>query len=156
MAGLRTIGAIARAVRDGRRSELRDVLDAQVALVQAQLLLMTRSRGAFSVADGGAGASSASEAEALLAERWASAVLRAARHGLFRPRCLARAIALSRLLSSHGVGGHTIRIGVSQENGRFVAHAWVERGASILGDSAAYTRKFAPLTNVRIGREFFA
>ena len=156
MEGLRTVAVLEAALRNRRWVELRDVLEAQVALLAAQLLLVTRSRGAFDVAARGVAATSVSDADTLVAERWARAVLRAARHGVFRPRCLARAIALSRLLSSHGIDDHTIRIGVSREEGRFVAHAWVERGAAVLGDSPAYTRTFAPLTDVRIGREFFA
>lgn len=156
MVGLTSIRAFASAIRDARWSELADVIEAQLALIRAQAALMLAPRGAFSVTADRSGAPPAAEEQCLLAERLARAVLRAARHGVFRPRCLARAIALSRLLSRHGIEGHTIRIGVSRGNGAFVAHAWVERGTAVLGDTVAHTRHFAPLTNVRIGTEFFA
>ena len=156
MVGLTTIKAFGTAVREARWSELRDVFAAQAALLGAQLVLITQPRGTFSVAADSGAISPAFDDQRLLAERLARAVLRAARYGVFRPRCLARAIALSRLLSAHGVEGHSIRIGVARTGGKFVAHAWIERGTTVLGDSAAHTRTFAPLTNVRIGKEFFA
>ena len=156
MLGLSSIKAFLSAIRDARWSDVTDVIEAQLALIRAQATLMLEPRGAFSVAADRSTAPCAADEESLLAERLARAVLRAARHGVFRPRCLARAIALSRLLSRHGIEGHMIRIGVSRGNGAFVAHAWVERGTAVLGDTVAHTRCFAPLTNVRIGTEFFA
>lgn len=156
MGGLTRIAALASAIRDARWPELKDVIEAQFALVRAQGVLMMQPRGAFSVAPELADAESATADERLLSERLARAVLRAARYGVFRPRCLARAIALSRLMSAHGITGHAIRIGVSRDGGKFVAHAWVERGTLVFGDSVVHTRGFAPLTNVRISNEFFA
>lgn len=156
MVGLTTIKALVSVVRDARWSELRDVMLAQAALLQAQVVLMTQPRGTFGVAPNSAGTLPASEDQRLRAERLARAVVRAARHGVFRPRCLARAIALSRLLSAHGIEGHAIRIGVARTDGKFVAHAWIERGTTVLGDSAAHAATFAPLTNVRIRNDFFA
>ena len=156
MIGMTSVRALVRAMRDARWSELRDVIEAQRALVLAQLTLMIEPRGTFSVAADSAVSAPPPDEQRVLAERLARAVVRAARYGIFRPRCLARAIALSRMLSAHGIEGHTIRIGVSRENGSFVAHAWVERGTSVLGDTVTHTRSFAPLTNVRIGNEFFA
>lgn len=156
MGGLRSISALRSVVREGQWRELREAIEAQLALLRAQFLLMTEPRGSFTAAADPGGALPASVEQQLLAERLATAVVRAARYGVFRPRCLARAVALSHLLSAHGVVGHRIRIGVSQENGVFVAHAWVERGSAVLGDSAVHTSTFAPLTDVRIQYDSFA
>lgn len=156
------------AIRDGRWSDLRDVAAAQLALLRAQLVLWTRARGALVGtvqwdAGGGGGEGegegegeiggmpdSTAETQRVLCERLSHAVTRAARMGLFRPRCLARAVALSNLLTAHGVSGHRIRIGVRRENGAVIAHAWVELGAWVLGDTLASTRSYAPLPDVRI------
>ena len=95
------------------------------------------------------GAKRVSDHERTRAERLARGVDRAARLGAFRPRCLARALALSRLLTAHGIDGHHIRIGVRRDDGGFVAHAWVELGDLVLGDTRARTAAFVPLTDLR-------
>ncbi len=81
----------------------------------------------------------------MLASRLSLAVVRAAEHGLFRPVCLVRAIALHRMLEARGINGSRICIGVRYERGRFSAHAWVEYGDRVLGDHAGYVGAFAPL-----------
>jgi hypothetical protein len=69
---------------------------------------------------------------------------------VFRPKCLARAVALSQLLDAHGIGGHRIRIGVRRADGTFTAHAWVELGKWILGDSDWTARSYVPLTEAHV------
>jgi hypothetical protein len=83
-------------------------------------------------------------------KRLARAVDRAARYGIFRPRCLVRAVALSNLLEGHGIRDHTIRIGVRWNEDAFVAHAWVECAGCVLGDSISNALAYAPLTDVRL------
>jgi hypothetical protein len=58
--------------------------------------------------------------------------------------CLTEALALSRLLSSHGYPS-IIRIGVNNECGRFAAHAWVECKGLPLLNSTAELQRFTPL-----------
>jgi hypothetical protein len=151
----------------------RDVLDvavAQLALARAQWLVWTRPVGRLvdhgrtgdvdAPSDAGTASVRASVPgevawgfvpdETHRAVRWAQAVVRASRYGFAEPQCLVRAVALQRLLRSHGVGGSTIRIGVRWNDGAFIAHAWVERDGAILGDTAANTASFAPLADVSV------
>jgi hypothetical protein len=79
------------------------------------------------------------------ARRIALAVNRAATYGLFRPLCLARSMALRRLLTEDGIEGASIRVGVQVRRGRFVAHAWVEYGGEVVGDDPATVSRYAPL-----------
>lgn len=132
-----------------RPAEWSELVRAQVALIGAQLDIWRRPIGKL-VAYGASGPErpldAASEAQA---RRLALAVLRAATYGAFRPLCLVRALALSRLLESQGITGSRIRVGVRHEGG-FLAHAWVECGELVLGDTEAHTRPFAQLTDVQL------
>ena len=95
----------------------------------------------------------------LTSEEWgachrvALAMDRAARYGLFRPPCLWRALALSRMLARRGFITHRIRIGVRKENEGFTAHAWVELGDSVVGDTTANTGAYTRLTDVSLNRD---
>ena len=146
------IGVALSAVRDRRWSEMLDVAEAQVALLLAQTLRWVRPLGEFvKVApDLSVPASRASIAQRQTCERLASAISRATRYGLFQPLCLTRAVALSRMLNAHGIAGHRIRIGVRRDAGAFTAHAWVELGHRVLGDTVANTMSYAPLTEVSV------
>jgi hypothetical protein len=149
---------IVGAAWDGRWPEMLDAAAAQLALLRAQMLLWTRSRGSLvgTARSGEWSAASGDETQRLLCERLARAVSRAARLGVFRPRCLARALALSDLLTAHGVSGHRIRIGVRREGGTVIAHAWVELGAWVLGDTLDSTRTYAPLSDVHVAAVRFS
>jgi hypothetical protein len=57
------------------------------------------------------------------------------------------------MLDARGVVGHRIRIGVRREEGSFKAHAWVELGNLILGDTARNTLEYLPLTQVSVAGE---
>jgi hypothetical protein len=142
-------------IRDARWIEIRDVAEAELALLQAQAMRWVRPLGQLvEVAEESPSPPSpeptASDCKA--AERFAIAVNRATRYGLFHPKCLARAVALTRLLDSHGISGHRIRIGVRRIEGSFTAHAWVELGKGILGDNVWTTRTYVPLANARVVR----
>lgn len=84
------------------------------------------------------------------AEELATAVDRAARRGLFRPRCLARAMALKRLLESRGLDGARVRVGVERRSTGFAAHAWVEYRGAVLGDSSESLSSFTPLPGLDV------
>jgi len=79
------------------------------------------------------------------ARRVALAVNRAADFGIFRPLCLARSIALRRLMDREGIVGADIRVGVQVRNGEFLAHAWVEYAGQVVGDDPANVARYEPL-----------
>lgn len=143
------------AMRDRRWSEILDVAEAQLALLRAQTLRLVRPLGEFVEVTPDEQLASPREtlAQRQRCDRLASAINRATRYGLFRPLCLTRAVALSRMLDAHGITGHRIRIGVRRDAGAFTAHAWVELGHRILGDTVANTLSYVPLTGVSVTGE---
>jgi len=145
------LSAALGAVKEARWLEIRDVGEAQLALLRAQAMRWVRPLGQLvTLADQPPGVPAATHHE--VGERFAKAINRAARYGMFRPKCLARAVALSQLLDAHGISGHCIRIGVRRADGTFTAHAWVELGAWILGDNRMSTGSYVPLTKARVVR----
>jgi hypothetical protein len=150
------IGVALAAVRDRRWSEILDVAEAQLALLRAQTMRWVRPLGEFvevTPDEQQLPSSGSSLAQRQKCDRLASAINRATRYGLFRPLCLTRAVALSHMLDAHGIGGHRIRIGVRRDAGSFTAHAWVELGHRILGDTVSNTLSYVPLTRVSVTGE---
>lgn len=132
-----------------------DLLQAQVALLAAQVLVWTRPTGRLvSHASSSAAVATAQPAigSALMdrAQQLGLAVSRAGDFGLFRPLCLVRAVALHRMLEGHRIRGSRIRIGVRMRRGRFGAHAWVEYGGRVVGDDAEHVGSFAELAEVHL------
>jgi hypothetical protein len=84
------------------------------------------------------------------ARELAVAVSRAAEHGLFRPFCLVRAIALQTMLAARGIRGSVVRVGVRNQEGRFTAHAWVVWRDEVLGDRADHVATFTEVDDLRI------
>jgi hypothetical protein len=78
------------------------------------------------------------------AKREVLAIHRAARYGLFHPRCLTRSIALQRMLARRGLPAR-VCIGVRREAGSLDAHAWVELHGAIVGDDPSHVARFAQL-----------
>ncbi len=146
------IGAAIRALRRGRWVEIRYVGEAQLVLLRAQAMRWLSPLGKFvEISSGGRGTTfSPSASQTQACERIAAAIDRASRYGIFRPLCLTRAVALSRMLDAHGISGHSIRIGVRHDRGSFTAHAWVELGRGVLGDTTANTLAYLPLTQVSV------
>jgi hypothetical protein len=134
--------------------EWRDLAEAQLELLVAKAVVATRPTGHL--------VSRAPLDEALPAndpaapradprpEQLALAIGRAAEHGVFRPLCLVRAVALKRMLDRHGYAGGTVRIGVRMNNGRFAAHAWVAYGDQILGDQEWHVDSFEELDEITV------
>ncbi len=131
------------------------LIEAQKALVVAQFLVWTRPLGGL-VEDAQHLSPGLQEPIARYSTTWRDAlriavsVRRAADHGLLRPKCLVRAVALSRLLEQHGIEGSRVRIGVRRLNGVFSAHAWVELGQRVLGDDAGHVSSFAQLLDIKV------
>lgn len=126
-----------------------DLVQAQAALLGAQLLVWTRPTGKL-VSNAAPGAVPPLGALDPRAYRLALAVGRAAEHGVFRPLCLVRAVALNHMLEARRIRGSRIRIGVRHVGGRFMAHAWVEYGDVVLGDVESHVSRFAQLADVRL------
>ena len=129
--------------------ERRDLARAQLALLRAQLAIWTRPHGRL-VGPARGPATAPDESAARRGRRLADAVSLVSRHGIFRPNCLVRSLALSRLLESEQVPGWHVRIGVRERTGRFEAHAWVELGTEVLADSTEHVASFERLTDVRL------
>jgi hypothetical protein len=141
-----------RKLRSIPAAEVRDLVVSQVALLYALLLVRTRPRGKLLEAGGAAGPVGAlSPDESERARRLSLAVQRAGEHGLFRPSCLTRSVALQRMLWRSGIWQARIRIGVRyRDGGEFFAHAWVECGDLVLGDQPHHVRSFDPLGDVHL------
>jgi hypothetical protein len=86
------------------------------------------------------------------ARRLGLAIVRAARFGVFRPQCLVRSVALSRMLTSRGIDGAVVKIGVRRAGGEFLAHAWVELAGETIGDADEHVGTFVQLTNLDVHR----
>lgn len=127
-----------------------DFLRAQLALVAAVVAVRIRSRGqllTYTAAD-----TPADLPPALLARARAlsTAVDRAARFGLLRPRCLVRSVALHRLLQADGIPGSRIRIGVRTASQQLDAHAWVTLADQVVGDDPRFTGRFTEIADAQL------
>jgi hypothetical protein len=61
-----------------------------------------------------------------------------------RPTCLEQALVLARTLAVHGVAA-VVRIGVTREDGRLRAHAWVEDDEGRVIPATPPVGRYAPL-----------
>jgi Transglutaminase-like superfamily len=64
------------------------------------------------------------------------------RHGPVHPSCLAKSLTLWWLLARQGISSR-LRIGIRKENGKFEAHAWVERDGAALNEPDGHHRHYA-------------
>jgi hypothetical protein len=139
-------------------AEWRKLIEAQEALLVAQFLVWTRPVGRF-VEDAQNSMPGVQEPISRHSPKWRDAlrasvaVRRAADHGLIRPKCLVRAVALSRMLDQLGITGSRVRIGVRRIDGAFSAHAWVELGQRVLGDDVRHVSSFSQLLDVNVVRK---
>jgi hypothetical protein len=134
-----------------------DLAEAQLELLIAKIIVATRRTGQLVSRapldpfgdDDAFTAAPAPDADPRPAQL-ALAIGRAAEHGVFRPLCLVRAVALKRLLDRHGYDGGIVKIGVRMNRGRFAAHAWVAYGTQILGDQEWHVKSFAELDEISV------
>lgn len=125
-----------------------DLVRAQWELLVAHGMVRNRPIGSLATpASHGAAADPMRLPEA---KRIALAIVRAARFGVFRPQCLVRSVALSRMLEQRGIAGGIVRVGVRRRNDEFLAHAWVELAGETLGDADDHVGSFVPLTNLDV------
>lgn len=138
-----------------RPRELWELVLAQLMIFWAQAIVRLRPVGRLAAMEGTAAdraAAGAARETGVLgdARRLALAVDRAASFGVGRPLCLARSVAVQRMLELHGIQGSRIRIGVAKQGDAFAAHAWVEYRGEILADYPWYVRNFAELSDMRV------
>jgi hypothetical protein len=130
------------------RRSLTDLIFAQIALLRAHWRVKRQPIGSLTIRSRDASAPARGDPARALS--LALAVERTAQHGLFRPFCLVRAIALRELLEAHAILGSQIRVGVRQQGGRFNAHAWVRWGDRILGDKPEHVATFTEVDDIRV------
>ena len=128
--------------------ELRDLIRAQVALLQAEWRLKREPIGALAIRDPSEAGPAAGDP--VRARALARAVERAATHGIFRPYCLTRAMAIRALLERDGIRGASIRVGVRRHQGEFQAHAWILWAHEVLGDRAEHVAQFTEVDDLRV------
>lgn len=145
----RTAGRL-RTVLALDRHAMANLLLAQIALIHSQLLVWTRPVGRLVSVNEVQPVPPAPAARTppTSAADLALAVERAAENGIFRPKCLVRAVALQRMLEARAIRGGRIRLGVRWRDGRFLAHAWVELNGVILGSEVHHVPRFAPLAGI--------
>jgi hypothetical protein len=131
-------------------AEWRDLMVAQVALLRAQWRVWRAPTGTLVVAREPAGEAAAAPGDRDRAYAIALAISRAAEHGLFRPFCLVRALALQSLLTASGIRGSDVRVGVRRENGAFAAHAWIVWRGDVLGDRPDHVAQFVEVEDLRV------
>lgn len=131
-------------------AETRDLLRAQNALLEAQFRLWTSRTGSLLSVTEEVSSLALTPAQVWRAQAVAWSVTRAARYGLFRPKCLARSIALTRLLKRNGITGGRLRIGVRPQPGAIMAHAWVTLGGQVLGDDPVFVDGFTEISDPRL------
>jgi hypothetical protein len=127
------------------RSEMRDLVLAQWAVLRSQVSVWIRPRGELlEMTNAGNDEWGGHETRAMALDL---AVGRVIRFGVLRPQCLVRALALHRLLRQDGIRGSRVRIGVKVTDSGFSAHAWVVWGSIVLGDDVRHVRQFATITD---------
>lgn len=127
---------------------MRDLVAAHLALWRARARLRREPVGTLTMRDIAATAPISGNPQR--AEALAAAIVTAATHGLFRPRCLVQSLALQDLLTRHGITGSEIRVGVRRRDGVFAAHAWVRWGDRLLGDDPAHIATFSEVDDIRV------
>jgi len=128
--------------------EYADIVRAQCALILAQLAVWLWPTGRLIAASSGVAAQPDPPGADQLARRMGRAVHRASRYGLFRPKCLTRALALKKLLEDRGVRSARLCVGVRPDGSRLLAHAWVEHGDVVLADRPVHVSSFHRLAEL--------
>jgi hypothetical protein len=128
----------------------KDLLRAQLALARASREMRTLPTGEM-VRDATPQVSMEGHPDRTAdARRIAMAVNRAAAFGWFRPKCLVKSRALRQMLDDAGIDGAEVRVGVLLNDGRFLAHAWVEYRGEVVGDDPAFVARYVPMTGIQV------
>jgi hypothetical protein len=135
--------------------DYRNLVRAQAALIKAQRAVGSMPRGDLVRDDEPSGGLAADSPHVQPnrvddARRIALAVNRVAAFGMFRPKCLVRAMALRRLLDADGISGAQVRVGVQIRQGGFAAHAWVEYAGQVVGDDPDVVGRYSTLPGLTV------
>ena len=131
-------------------NELRMIAEAQLTLASCQVAKWLRPKGQLLTGEEANQRVAAERPDYRAAALVGWSVTRAARYGFFRPQCLVRSLAMQRMLRRRGIDSSELRIGVRMEEGALAAHAWVEVGGAVIGDSLRNVRTFTPVTDFRM------
>ena len=74
------------------------------------------------------------------------------RHLFFQPNCLEQSLTLLWLLQTRGIAAQ-LRVGARKEEGRFEAHAWVERKGEVLSEAGDNHLHFVPFDGPLVSME---
>lgn len=130
--------------------EWADVLAAQAVLLWARVAVALRPRGSLVRRADGRSADAPGEVPPRV-HRLGTALRRAARHGVIRPPCLVRAVALTRLLRLRGYPGAQVRVGVRRDGERMIAHAWVVYRGVVVGEEEGSLTGLVELPEAEVG-----
>ncbi len=143
------MGGLLQRARQVTAQEWVDLARALIDLVRAECVVRLRSRGSLLAFENSADRPAVSSTGDQRARQLAWAVRRAAEYGPVRSRCLAKSVALHRLLRAEGIAGSRIHIGVRPDPSEFLAHAWVTLGNRVLGDDPAFVARFIEIADAR-------
>ncbi len=132
----------------------REMVLGQRALAFARDDLKNRPVGALLRVDDGSttSAESADAATIRRARLIADGVTRASKYLWGSSTCLSRSIAIQKRLNDEGIHGGDLRVGVARQNGKFVAHAWVELDGRVIGDDPIAVQMYSPLDGLSISQ----
>lgn len=131
-------------------AELRLLIEAQVVLAACQFAKWQRPIGRLIEWDAAEPANRGGNVDWQVVQSVAWGVTRAARHGVFRPQCLVRSLAIQRMLRRRGILACSLNVGVRMQNGSFQAHAWVELEGAVIGDTRQHVSTFSKVTDLRL------
>ncbi|MEO7967053.1 MAG: lasso peptide biosynthesis B2 protein [Gemmatimonadaceae bacterium] len=131
--------------------EWADLFSAQRSLLRAEWRMRSRPKGALldRWSSANAEAHSVAQTDVARALEIGKAVRRVAFHAVPRSQCLVRSLAICEMLEHENIRGAIVRIGVQPRRSELEAHAWVELGGTIIGDTPEHVGNFAPLATAQ-------
>lgn len=143
------LASLKRTGRIGAREWL-DFLRAVFALLNALVAVRFRPNGRLLSYDLNESAQGHSPEQLQRIGQLELALDRAVRHTRLKPKCLARSVALHRLLQRAGIRGSRIRIGVRPDSTGLSAHAWVTLSDRVLGDDPRFVGRFTEIADASV------
>ena len=130
--------------------EWRDLFAAQGTIISAQMSVWLRRRGSLVSAEPDAKdvARDGSIDSSVL--NLGRAIDRAASFGFIRAQCLVRSMARARLMELRGFEGAIVRVGVSRDSEKLLAHAWVEYNGVVVGDDEENISQFDQMPGIDV------
>jgi hypothetical protein len=131
--------------------EWADLFSAQRSLLRAEWRMRRRPTGALldRWSSENASALPIASNDVSRAIEIGKAVRRVAFHAIPRSQCLVRSLAICEMLEEEEIHGAIVRIGVQPRDSKLEAHAWVELGGTIIGDTPDHVGNFELLATAR-------